>query len=61
MFRCHIHHHQREPMCPLLKTMCCYVAINHGFFIRYVVNYKRYNSACTGGTIFTVVKNITSM
>ena len=23
----HHHHHQGEPTCPLLKTICCYVAL----------------------------------
>jgi len=30
--------------------------VNHGFYTRYVINYKRYNCAYTGGTIFTAVK-----
>ena len=52
MFLCHIRHHQGDLTCPLLKTICCYVAINYGFYNRYVVNYKMYNCAYPGGTMF---------
>jgi len=31
MFRCPIRHYQGERMCPLLITICCYVA-NYGFY-----------------------------
>jgi hypothetical protein len=45
MFRYHVHHHQAELMCPSLKTIRCYLAINYGFYSRYVVNYKRQDGA----------------
>ena len=31
MFRCHIHRHQGELMCLLLKALCSYVATNFSF------------------------------
>ena len=51
MFRCHIRHHQGELLCPLLKTMCCNVVINYGFYSSYVVNYKGYHCAYYGVTV----------
>jgi len=30
---CYIHHHQGDLSWPLLKTVCCYVAINYGLII----------------------------
>ena len=45
MFRYYIHHNDRELMCPLLKALCCYVAINCSFYSSYFINSKRYNSA----------------
>jgi len=35
MFRCHIHNHQAELLCPLLKTIRCYVATNYGIYSSY--------------------------
>jgi len=45
IFRCHIHHHHGEIVCPLLKTIGCYLDINYGFYSSYVVNDKRHDSA----------------
>ena len=39
-------------LCPLLTTMCCYVAINCDFYTNFIINYKRYNSAYTGIAVF---------
>jgi hypothetical protein len=50
MLRYYIHH-QGELLCPLLKTIFCYVAFSSAFYSSDVVNYKRYNSACTGVTV----------
>ena len=35
MFRCHIHHRQGELMCPLLKTLCPYIATNYSVYSFY--------------------------
>jgi len=32
MFRCHIHRHHGEIVCPLLKALCPYVVINFSFY-----------------------------
>ena len=32
MFRFHIRHYQGELRCPLLVTICCYVAIKYGCY-----------------------------
>lgn len=51
MLRHYIHYHQGERLCPLFKTMFCYVAFNCGFYSSYVLNYKRYNGIYTGVAI----------
>ena len=33
MFRCYIHLSQGQLLCPLFKTVYCYVAIKYGFYI----------------------------
>jgi len=43
MPRCHIPNHGGELLCSLAKTVCCYVAINNGFYSNYVINYERYD------------------
>ena len=40
MFHCHIHDHQGELLCPLLKTRYCYKVVNYDFYSSYAVNYK---------------------
>ena len=43
MSRRHVCNHWGELLCPSLKTLCCYAAINNSFYSNYVINYKRYN------------------
>jgi hypothetical protein len=38
MFRCHVHYHQEELLCHLLKTRYSYKAAKYGFYSSYVVN-----------------------
>ena len=41
--RCHVRNQWGELLCPFLKTVYCYVAINSSFYSNYIINYKRYN------------------
>jgi hypothetical protein len=52
MFRCYIHHHQRELKRPLLKTTSCYVATVYDHWNSCAVNYKRYNFVLTEVTMY---------
>jgi len=56
MFRCYIHHHQGELLCPLLKTRYCYKVVNYDFFSSYAINYKVQLCIYTGVIKYTVVK-----
>jgi len=59
MFQCHVHHHQGELLCHLLKTIYCYKAVKYGFCGSYTVNilWKVQLCVCCSYNSCTVVKN----